>query len=364
MKKLIIFTILIFLKLGLFAQASDNLNFSTIHLVRSGNFIGSACKTDITFPNQRMFNLNLKSHVEYKIFSTGLIYITLETTCPATESNSASFSSDQISIEVESNKEYYVLYNTWKFEQVKKEDIDKHLKKSEKRKMFFSENLDFPINEASIAANNSGPSQGSGFLINNQGYIITNFHVIDGAKKIMVKGIEGDFTTSFEADVVNVDAQNDLALLKLKTNLIKFSTPPYYFGSVDSLKKTQPVMALGYPLKDIMGEEIKVTTGTINSLSGFKGGISQLQFSAAVQPGNSGGPLFNDKGEVIGVVTSKVKSDVADAVSYAIKVNFLEFFLSQIEGVNLNPKNEAIHKWSLPKIVEEASRFVYIIETE
>ncbi|PWH85631.1 S1C family serine protease [Brumimicrobium oceani] len=364
MKKIILLTIINLIGFGTFAQDTESLNYSTINLIRSGNFLGSSCASDIIFPNQRKFNLSLKSHVEYKIYSTGQIAITVEESCPATPNTTASFSSQQLIIEVEANKEYYVLYNAFRFEQFEKEDIEKHLKKAKDNKMTYSENLDAPINRASIVANKIGPSQGTGFLINKDGYIITNNHVIEGAKKIIVRGIKGDFNTSFEAELVSADGQNDLALLKVNSNLIEFSNPPYQFGNVDSIRKAQEVLALGYPLKNIMGEEIKASSGTINSLSGYKGSISQLQFSAVVQPGSSGGPLFNSQGEIIGVISSKIRSDLADNVNYAIKVNYLAFFLSQIKEVELNLEKGTVKNWSPSRIVEESSNFIYIIETE
>ena len=109
-----------------------------------------------------------------------------------------------------------------------------------------------------------------------------------------------------------------------------------------------------------MGNEIKLTEGVISSSTGYKGNQSLFQISAAVQPGNSGGPLFNEDGDVVGVVCAKHKD--AENANYAVKISYLNRML-EASGYNieLNDKN-IIHKKKLSEKVKEIKDYVYLIE--
>ena len=109
-----------------------------------------------------------------------------------------------------------------------------------------------------------------------------------------------------------------------------------------------------------MGNEIKLTNGIISSTSGFQGDVSMYQISVPLQPGNSGGPLFDDDGNVIGIVTAKHAD--AENANYAVKVNYLA---SLISNKNLDIKladNNKIKNKSLKKKVKAVKNFVYLIE--
>ena len=117
---------------------------------------------------------------------------------------------------------------------------------------------------------------------------------------------------------------------------------------------------MGYPLIETMGNEIKLTDGIINADSGFKGDATTYQISASAQPGNSGGPLFDLIGNVIGVVNAKhIK---ADNVTYAIKSSFLIRLLNSIPTPPDLPTNNKLSDKSLPEQAAEIRKFVYIIE--
>lgn len=210
------------------------------------------------------------------------------------------------------------------------------------------------------------PKQGSGFLLNSKGYILTNQHVIDGAKKVTVSGINGEQHLKINADVVAIDLQNDLALLKINSSLITFASPPYSIVKSTNTNQGDNIFALGYPIKEILGSEIKVTNGIINSSSGYKGSLAQFQFSAAIQPGNSGGPLLNTKGEIIGIVTSKLSPEKIESVGYATKSDYILTFLGLIKEFEIDAfsKTESITNLSLSEQVQVISKFVYTIETE
>lgn len=327
---------------------------SIIHIIRSNAFAGSAVEAEIVFHNQRSFIVPVGAQVDYQIFSTGSIVVT---------ANYGGLLTKQVELNIESNQEYYLLFDKGKFSEQSKEEIQKYADKVV-NKLNYKENIDFPINKESISQNKKGPSQGSGFLLNNQGYIITNFHVIEDAKTIKVEGIKGDFTVPFTARVIAVDRLTDLALLKIDSKLVTFETPPYEFIHTKNTSKAERVFALGYPLQNTMGGEVKVTDGIINSLTGFKQSISEFQISAPVQPGNSGGPLFNSQGQLIGIISAKIKSEYAEQVGYAIKSDYILFFLENVEGIELNTSENILSEKTLSDQVKSISNFVYIIKCE
>lgn len=204
-----------------------------------------------------------------------------------------------------------------------------------------------------------GWTQGTGFLVSRNGYVITNEHVVSGAEKVSIKGIAGDFDTWHEAKVVAVDVGSDMALLKLTDESITFDEIPYLIKS-ESIPQGSKAFVLGYPLTTAMGDEIKITDGLISAKSGYKGSLSQYQFSAAIQPGNSGSPLFNEKGEVIGIINSKLRG--AESAGYAIKSSYIHTFVNQLDSVELS--TTATKPATLVEQVQRNKPFVFIVKAE
>ncbi|MFQ8431678.1 Do family serine endopeptidase [Amaricoccus sp. W119] len=137
---------------------------------------------------------------------------------------------------------------------------------------------------------------GSGFIISEDGYIVTNNHVIDGADEIRVEFIDG---TSHEAEVVGTDARTDVALLKIES---PDPLPFVSFGDSDRMRVGDWVVAIGNPL----GQGFSVSAGIVSARNRTLQGSYDdfIQTDAAINRGNSGGPLFNTQGEVIGVNTA------------------------------------------------------------
>jgi hypothetical protein len=221
----------------------------------------------------------------------------------------------------------------------------------------------YPTSESALATINPEIiSSGTGFAINNNGYILTNNHVIENAKSITVRGINSDFKTAYNAEIVTLDKNNDLALLRIKDDRIQnFSTPPYGFKkSLSDVGET--VYALGYPLRATMGDEIKLTNGIISSKSGFQGDITNYQISVPVHPGNSGGPLLDSRGNVIAVISAKHTG--AENASYAVKISYLTNMV-ELSGfaIQINDVNNIV-SYDLPSQVKKIKNFVYIIECE
>ena len=176
---------------------------------------------------------------------------------------------------------------------------------------------------------------GSGIAIGTK-LIATNHHVVDGATNLAIYFPDTD--KEYCAEVVTVDETHDLAVVKVvDPSFNGFNNIKYGFKSeVEDVG--MGVFVLGYPLVQSMGTEIKLTTGVVSSRSGFQGDQSQYQISAPVQPGNSGGPLFNDNGELIGIVSAKHTE--AENVSYGVKLSHLKTLASNVEGVNLNRSSQ------------------------
>ena len=199
---------------------------------------------------------------------------------------------------------------------------------------------------------------GSGFALKD-GYIVTNFHVIDGAKKISIKGINGDFNKSYSAQVVGQDKTNDLAILKIDDSThISFGNVPYAI-TAGIAEVGEEIYVLGFPLTATMGDEIKLTTGIISSRTGYQGDVALYQISAPIQPGSSGGPLFDKKGNIIGIVSAKHSG--AENVGYAIKASYLKNLIESCLSSSIIPSKNIVFTLPLTEKVKTEKNFVFII---
>ena len=182
-------------------------------------------------------------------------------------------------------------------------------------------------NAISIPEASTPVTAGSGFYIAPD-IIVTNSHVINGENKITYyqNGIKHN------ARPMCVDKQNDIAILQGDV----ITVPYFKLLSSQDYTVTTPVFVLGYPLSDILGNEIRITNGIVNALSGIEGDTNMIQISAPIQPGNSGGPVVTEDYEVIGVATSKLSdaytivatNSIAQNVNFAIKSDLISFLAS------------------------------------
>lgn len=209
--------------------------------------------------------------------------------------------------------------------------------------------------------NQSSAWTGTGFAIGN-GYIATNYHVAEDANSITVKVIKNDLNISYSADVIATDKVNDIAILKITDSHFKgFGVIPYAV-STRMADVGEDVFVLGYPLTQALGDEIKLTNGIISSRTGYLGDVSLYQMSAPVQPGNSGGPMFDNKGNVIGIIVAGIPG--AENVGYAIKTSYLK---NLIESAGLSirlPSNNTLTNLSLVDKIKRIKSFVFYIECE
>ena len=162
---------------------------------------------------------------------------------------------------------------------------------------------------------------GTGFIITSDGYIMTNYHVIESAQKSEHK-IQVLFKdkSSFEAKIVGFDEDNDVAVLKIDASDLS----PVSIGNSDDIAVGDSVFAIGNPLGEL---DFSMTSGRVSALDRSitieRNGtaINMFQFDAAINSGNSGGPVYNESGEVIGIATAKVGSSGVEGLGFAIPIN-------------------------------------------
>jgi serine protease Do len=166
-------------------------------------------------------------------------------------------------------------------------------------------------------------SLGSGFILDKDGYIVTNNHVIEGADEIQVKLNDGK---EYRAEIIGADASTDLALIKIKTDQ---ALPALPLGDSDKMEIGQWVLAIGSPF----GLEHTVTAGIISAKGRVIGAGPYddfIQTDASINPGNSGGPLLNMNGEVIGINTAIVNG--GDGIGFAIPINIANAVFEQLKS--------------------------------
>ncbi|MCL2727222.1 MAG: serine protease [Bacteroidales bacterium] len=168
-------------------------------------------------------------------------------------------------------------------------------------------------------------SSGTGFLVSRNGLLATCYHVIQDAETILVTGINQDFFTYYRAEVAAIDRANDLAILQIRDPLfVPFSTPVPYVIKPTTANVGDECFTVGFPrIMRGMGTEPKLTNGIISSRTGARNLITRYQMTTPIQSGNSGGPLFDRSGNVIGVVSNKNTLAEVENVAYAVKSNYL-----------------------------------------
>ncbi len=215
---------------------------------------------------------------------------------------------------------------------------------------------------------NSWKGNGSGFFLNQEGYIATNYHVIEDATVVQANFTRNGKVESYPAKVVTADPQNDLAIIKIDDPSFKnVSQIPYGLLS-RTIDTGSEVFALGYPMADVMGNELKFTDGKISSKSGIQGDARVYQISVPIQPGNSGGPLFDMRGNVVGITSSGLNRDYfkSENVNYAIKASYLKTLMESCPNEIVLRENSqiGISKATLTETIKKYEDFVVLILTK
>tara|TARA_B100000676_G_C18032031_1_gene819328 strand:+ start:666 stop:1709 length:1044 start_codon:yes stop_codon:yes gene_type:complete len=211
---------------------------------------------------------------------------------------------------------------------------------------------------------------GTGFLFSAKDYVITNWHLIRGAKNIKVKFINGE---NIKAEIVLKDPPNDIVFLKLERQP-KLPSSNLKIGDSSKIRMGDEVFTVGYPAYWLLGNNPKYTKGEVNALSGINDDPRVFQVSVQIQPGSSGGPLFNSKGEVIGITQGTLDPKVAigtfgtlpQNVNYAIKSNYISALLPMLpetfiasRGIVVIPSEP---ENTLANFIEKAKNNIVLIE--
>lgn len=163
---------------------------------------------------------------------------------------------------------------------------------------------------------------GTGFLISNQGYLITNYHVVASSDSLFVTDKDGN---AIRAELLLASRSYDLAILKITNeDYIRNLNIPYALSTSTGIQLGDRIFTLGYPKEDIVYGE-----GYLSSRTGYMGDTTSYQISMALNPGNSGGPLFNEQGNIVGVISGK--QNEKEGVAFAIKSAFIQKMIEMTE---------------------------------
>ncbi|PDT46658.1 serine protease [Sinorhizobium fredii] len=171
-------------------------------------------------------------------------------------------------------------------------------------------------------------SSGTGFAVATDGWLMTNAHVVEGCERIEVKG------RGIASDP-RIDVANDLALIKIPGDTalkpLTFRRAPIRLG--------EDIVAIGYPLADLLSDSVKITTGNVNALAGLRNDTRYIQISTPIQPGNSGGPVVDRDGYLLGITSATFSKKAADEIgitaqniNFAIRGSVAELFM-QAQGI-------------------------------
>ena len=206
---------------------------------------------------------------------------------------------------------------------------------------------------------NPAQVSGSGFLITADGYFVTSNHLVRGADSVYVQSAKGDV---YKARIVHADQDHDLAILQLCEDSAFQSVPaiPYGFDARPSALGER-VFTLGYPREEVVYGE-----GYLSSRTGYRGDSIAYQVAIGVNPGNSGGPLLDEKGNVIGVISGK--QITAEGVSFAVKTDYLLQTIGAIPADALNgvpvrlPRKTVLARLSRKQQIEQMQDYVYQVK--
>ena len=201
------------------------------------------------------------------------------------------------------------------------------------------------------SGSSAGPSSGTAFFITRDGYLLTNHHVVNGCSisKLSYK------KKNYDTKLIATDKTLDLALLKANIrpeNYIEFSS--------SDPKKLQKIFVAGYPLGKGLSDDLKITSGIVSSLKGFKDNSNEIQVDAAINPGNSGGPIVNESGELVAIAVSGMSKKLTESINFGIKADAVRTFLKT------NKVSPSISRFSfsnnsdkLLKILEDSTVYTY-----
>lgn len=213
--------------------------------------------------------------------------------------------------------------------------------------------------------NKQAIASGTGFVLSKDGYIATNAHVINNNQGVTIDVLNPDGTSSrYIANVVLEDSENDVAIIKVDDKDFNgFGAIPY---SIDFRANVgAEVFTIGFPLNKVMGTNYKVSNGIISSKTGIRDNVREYQITVPIQPGNSGGPLFNRDGNIVGITTAKLNGDAVgtsvENVNYAVKSLYLLNVMNSIPSIEDMPKESSLKGKSMEDQIAVLKNYVVLI---
>ena len=193
-------------------------------------------------------------------------------------------------------------------------------------------------------------SSGSGFFVSSRGHVVTNHHVTESCSQVQVH-FKGD---QIEAKILANDKMNDLTVMKLDADVEQF-----YPLSKEDAGLLEEIIIAGFPLGKNVSSSIKISKGIVSSLAGFNDNYSNFQTDAALNQGNSGGPVLNQKGNVVGVAVANFgKKEGVESFNFGIKSSTVNSFLKS-NSINLaNPREEMMITSELAQLITNATVYV------
>ena len=243
------------------------------------------------------------------------------------------------------NGTFYSAHNTLSAAQAVIPNNKSIVKKPKKTKPKKTKPKPSPDDNKIVAA-----ASGTGFFVSRTGHIITNHHVIEGCKSVKVsfKGNE------IESKTLVIDKVNDLAIVKTTINPSKV-----YSVSNKDVALLEDIIIAGYPLGKKVSSAIKTSKGSVTALAGYGDNFSEFQTDAALNKGNSGGPIINQKGNVVGVaVAAYGKKQGVESFNFGIKASTLKTFANS-NGLNfLPPNNRDLSNKDLGQLITDATVYI------
>lgn len=239
--------------------------------------------------------------------------------------------------------------NTSKYSELRK--VHSELEGIKQSQTKIIKDLDNKANKPAIENKYSG----TGFALSNDGYIITNYHVTEGADSVYIQTHDGNY---YKAFTVSYDANADIAILKIESKKFKFSkqgTLPYSFATSKS-GLGERIFTLGYPQDEIVYSE-----GYISSRNGYMGDSMQYRLELPAEPGQSGAPVIDANGNIIAIVAGKESKSVG--TTYAVSSNTLLRMLRNIPqaGNIVLPKSNKLGKMSRSQQIEKIQDFTCVV---
>ncbi|RVU00539.1 serine protease [Mucilaginibacter limnophilus] len=220
-------------------------------------------------------------------------------------------------------------------------------------------NLDNKVNAVKAAIKNTNPGSfaGTGFALTSNGYLVTNYHVVKGADSVYVQNADGE---SFHAKIIYTEPQNDIAFLQINDESFKpLGSVPYNIRKGKS-DLGEDVFTVGYP-----SDAIRFSPGYLTSPSGFDGDSTAYEVSIAARPGNSGGPLLDTRGNLIGIISGKQSK--YETSSFAKKSSYLMEAIQNIPAdslskpLTLNSRN-GLAGLSRTQQIKKLQNFIFMVK--